>query len=176
MADEQSIEGRRECVAELLSVRGFVALSELVEQLAVSESTVRRDLEVLEEQGVLRRTHGGAVYVKDNFGQRLAFADRQMSAPAEKEAIAAKLSELIPDGQTIILNGGTTCYQVARALRGRRINVVTNSVPIASVLSTDLATEVTLVGGYVYPRTGVALGDMAETQISQRAQNDARRR
>ncbi len=154
-------------MVELLSVRGFVALCELVEQLAVSESTVRRDLEVLEEQGVLRRTHGGAVYVKDSFGQRLAFADREMSAAAEKEAVAAKLAELIPDGQTIILNGGTTCCQVARALRGRRISVVTNSVPIASVLSTDLATEVTLVGGYVYPRTGVALGDMAEAQISQ---------
>jgi len=86
---------------------------------SLSESTVRRDLEVLEEQGLLRRTHGGAVYVKDTFGQRLAFADRETSAAAEKEAIAATVAAMIPEGQTIILNGGTTCYQVARALSRR---------------------------------------------------------
>jgi DeoR/GlpR family transcriptional regulator of sugar metabolism len=134
--------------------------------VAVSESTVRRDLEILEEQGVIRRTHGGAVYIKDSPAHRLAFADRQMSAAAEKQAIAKAVAEMIPSGHTILINGGTTCYQVARALAGRRLNVVTNSLPIASLLSTDLATEVTLIGGYLYPRTGVALGAMAEQQLT----------
>ena len=166
MATEVSIEDRRTREAELLSEKGFMSLSELVGHVAVSESTVRRDLEVLEEQGLIRRTHGGAVYVKDSAAHRLAFADRQMSAAAEKQAIAKAVAELVPTGQTILINGGTTCYQVARALVGRRLNVVTNSLPIAALLSTDLATEVTLIGGYLYPRTGVALGSMAEQQLA----------
>ena len=143
-----------------------MSLSELMGHVEVSESTIRRDLEVLEEQGAIRRTHGGAVYVKDSAVHRLGFADREMSAAAEKQAIAKAVAELIPTGQTILINGGTTCYQVARALAGRRLNVVTNSLPIASLLSGDVATEVTLIGGYLYPRTGVALGSMAEQQLT----------
>ncbi|MHC4562704.1 MAG: DeoR/GlpR family DNA-binding transcription regulator, partial [Planctomycetota bacterium] len=83
----------------------------------------------------------------------------------EKRAIGMAAAELVTDGQTILLDGGTTCYQVARAIAGRRLSVVTNSLPIASLLSGDMATEVTLIGGYVYPRTGVALGSMAEQQL-----------
>jgi DeoR family fructose operon transcriptional repressor len=166
VATELGIEDRRAREAEFLSQKGFMSLSELMAQVGVSESTVRRDLEILEEQGVIRRTHGGAVYVKDSPAHRLAFADRQMSAAAEKQAIAKAVAEMIPSGATILINGGTTCYEVARALAGRRLNVVTNSLPIASLLSTDLATEVTLIGGYLYPRTGVALGAMAEQQLA----------
>ena len=150
----------------MLSHKGFVSLAELVQELGVSESTIRRDLEILEEHGAIRRTHGGAVSIQDSSSQRLAFADREMTALPQKQAIARTVAALISDNQTVIIDGGTTCYEVARALRGRRINVITNSVPIASLLSTDLATEVTLVGGYVYPRTGVALGTMAEGMLS----------
>jgi DeoR/GlpR family transcriptional regulator of sugar metabolism len=150
---------------ELISKNGFMALADLVHHLGVSESTIRRDLEVLEEQGALRRTHGGAICLKDSPLHRLAFDDRRTTAAAEKAAIAAAVAELIPPGRTVIINGGTTCYQVAKAIQGRRLNVVTNSVPIASLLSADATTEVTLIGGYLYPRTGVALGDMAERQL-----------
>ncbi len=142
-----------------------MSLGELVQNLGVSESTIRRDLEMLEEQGVVKRTHGGAVCVQEASGHRLAFADRETSAAAEKQAIARAVAALIPENQTVILDGGTTCFQVAQALQGRRLNVITNSVPIASLLSTDLATEVTLIGGYVYPRTGVALGSMAAQML-----------
>lgn len=166
MATELGIEDRRAREAELLSERGFMSLSELVGHVAVSESTIRRDLEILEEQGLILCTHGGAVYVKDSGTDRLGFADRQTSAAAEKQAVAKAVAELIPTGQTVLINGGTTCYQVARAIAGRRLNVVTNSLPIASLLSADLATEVTLIGGYLYPRTGVALGSMAEQQLA----------
>jgi DeoR/GlpR family transcriptional regulator of sugar metabolism len=147
---------------ELLSRQGFMSLAELVQVLDVSESTVRRDLEVFEEQGVIRRTHGGAVFIKDTSPHHLAFADRETNAATEKQVMARAIAEMIPAGQTIILNGGTTCFQVAKAIAGRHLSVITNSVPIASLLSLDLATEVTMVGGYVYPRTGVALGATAE--------------
>jgi len=140
-------------------------MAEFVQILGVSESTIRRDLEVLEEQGLIKRTYGGAVFVKDTAGQRLAFAERETTAEAEKEAIARTIAEMIPENQTILLNGGTTCRQIARVISGRYLSVVTNSVPVASLLSSDLGTEVTIVGGYVYPRTGVALGAMACGQL-----------
>ncbi|MGC9455528.1 MAG: DeoR/GlpR family DNA-binding transcription regulator [Phycisphaerae bacterium] len=165
MALEPTIEDRREKAAQELAEKGFMSLAELVQVLGVSESTIRRDLEVLEEQGLIRRTHGGAVYIQDSSGHRLAFAERETTAQREKQAIAAAAAALIPPAQTVILNGGTTCYEVAKAVRGRHLNVITNSVPIASLLSTELETEVTLIGGYVYPRTGVALGSTAEQQL-----------
>lgn len=164
MTQELSIEARRGKAKELLSFQGFMSLAELVDNLNVSESTVRRDLETLEQQGIIRRTHGGAVYVKDNASHPYAFAERQTTAAAEKIAIARATAELLADGQTVLIDGGTTCYEVARAIVGRRMNVVTNSLPIASLLSAEMATEVTLLGGYIYPRTGVALGAMAEQQ------------
>ena len=72
---------------------------------------------------------------------------------------------MVTDNQTVIIDGGTTCYQVAAALSGRRISVITNSVPLASLLGGELDTEVTLLGGYLYPRTGVALGAAAEEML-----------
>jgi len=140
-------------------------MAELVQILEVSESTIRRDLEILEEQGLIRRTHGGAVCVKGMAAHPLAFTERETIALDEKQAIAAATAGLIPENQTIILNGGTTCFEVARALAGRRLNVITNSVPIASLLSLELPTEVTVIGGYVYPRTGVSLGATAEQML-----------
>lgn len=165
MANELSIEDRRGKASELLSRQGFMPLTDLVRALAVSESTIRRDLEVLEEQGHIRRTHGGAVYVKDSSAVRLAFSDRETTMADAKLAIARAVADLIPVGQTVMINGGTTCFQVAGAVAGKRLNVITNSVPIASLLSADTATEVTMIGGYVYPRTGVALGTTALQQL-----------
>lgn len=165
MATEFGIDDRRGRLKELLAQQGFMSLTDLVQSLGVSESTIRRDLELLEDQGVVRRTHGGAVYVKDQSSHSLAFSDRQTTAAAEKQAIARAVADLIPSGRTLILDGGTTCYQVAQALAGRRLSVITNSVPIASLLSADLATEITLIGGYLYPRTGVALGAIAEQML-----------
>ncbi len=167
MATEISIDQRRDHVAELLGVQGFMSLAELVEELDVSESTIRRDLEVLEEKGLIRRTHGGAVWVKDAGAHSYAFDERSTAAATEKQSIAAAVAELIPTQQTVLLDGGTTCYQVARALLGRRLSVITNSVPIASLLAGDVNTEVTLLGGYLYPRAGVALGAFAEQMLGQ---------
>lgn len=161
MAIELSIEERRRKVVEFLAEQGFMSLSELAQRCGVSESTLRRDVEVLDEQKVIKRTHGGAVYLKDGWQQPLAFAERESTAAPEKCKIAQAVAQLIAPEQTLIINGGTTCFQVARLLAGRRLSVVTNSVPIASVLMGEQETEVTLIGGYLYPRTGVALGDMA---------------
>ncbi len=165
MAQEQSILARRTDALELISKKGFMQLIELATALGVSDSTVRRDLDVLEQQGTVRRTHGGVVSLAESPASRLGFADREATAVREKRAIAAAVAARIPENQTVILDGGTTCHQVAAALRGRRISVVTNSVPIAALLVGEVDTEVTLIGGYLYPRTGVALGAAAEEML-----------
>ena len=167
MTTEHAIEERLPVAMELLSQQGFVSVGELQEAMGVSLNTIRRDLKVLEDAGLIKRTHGGAVLLRDTARQKLAFADRETTALAEKQAIARAIAERIPENQTVILDGGTTCREVARALAGRHISVVTNSVPIASLLASHLDPEVTFVGGYVYPRTGVAVGPTAVEQLTQ---------
>ena len=150
--------------------QGFATLDELVKSLGVSESTVRRDLEALDLAGSVRRTHGGAMFVAAASARGVeakaipplpAFEDRTATATAEKRAIGRATAALIDDGDTILLDGGTTTLEVARALLGRPVQVVTNSLPIAHLASTCKEMDLILIGGYVYPRTGVALGPLA---------------
>ena len=128
--------------------------------LGVSESTIRRDLEALDLAGSIKRTHGGAVYTGE-VRSMPAFDERTGTAAAEKRAIGLAAAALLEDGDTVLLDGGTTTLEVARALIGRRVQVVTNSLPIAQLLASSQQTDLILIGGYVYPRTGVALGPLA---------------
>lgn len=166
MATYENIGQRRNRITELVTQRGYMTLSELGNILDISESTARRDLEALELNDVLTRTRGGAVCKHYSSAQHLELVARETSMAREKMAIAALASGLIQDQQLVIVNGGTTCYALASAIAGRRVSVVTNSVPIASLLSSDFLTEITLIGGYLYPRTGVALGMAAQEQVS----------
>ncbi len=151
---------RRGRLLDLIRVRGFAALEELVRELGVSESTVRRDLDALEEQGAAKRTHGGVLYAGGM--PRLAeFDERQPANWAAKRAIAARAAEVISDGETVLLDGGTTTYEVARLLVGRSLQVVTNSLPVANLFASESRSDLVLLGGYVSPRTGVCLGPYA---------------
>ena len=100
---------RRQQLSEVLARRGFADLSQLATELDVSESTVRRDLTQLEDEGLVRRTHGGAVFVSDRFSA-LNYAARESAAVAEKVAIGRATAALIEDGETILLDGGTTTF------------------------------------------------------------------
>ncbi|GAC1468305.1 MAG: DeoR/GlpR family DNA-binding transcription regulator [Isosphaeraceae bacterium] len=151
---------RRKQLLERIARQGFATLDELVKTLGVSESTVRRDLEALDLAGAVKRTHGGAVFPAGS--QSLpALEDREASATAEKKAIGHATARLIDDGDSVLLDGGTTTLEVARALLDRSLQVVTNSLPIAQLLASSRHIDLILIGGYVYPRTGVALGPLA---------------
>ncbi|MBI4579008.1 MAG: DeoR/GlpR transcriptional regulator [Planctomycetes bacterium] len=156
---------RRQQLSEFLARRGFADLSVLVTELGVSESTVRRDLSQLEEEGVIRRTHGGAVFVSDRFSA-LNYSARESTAVEEKLAIGRAAAERVEDGETILMDGGTTTFQVARHLMTRSLQVVTNSLPIANLLGSAASVELIFVGGYIYPRTGVALGPIAKQALA----------
>src|SRR3954470_7867000 len=153
-------ETRRRLLLDLIARQGFATLDELVRALDVSESTVRRDLEALDLGGQVKRTHGGAVYAGEVRAMP-AIEDRTATATAEKQAIGRATAALLDDGDTVLLDGGTTTLEVARALLGRPLQVVTNSLPIAQLLASSPTVDLILIGGYVYPRTGVALGPLA---------------
>jgi DeoR/GlpR family transcriptional regulator of sugar metabolism len=153
------VEERRQRVLDLVSQRGFVSLTDLTEAIPMSESTLRRDLDYWHHQGLLRRTHGGAMYVGDA-GSFPALEERSTSQLEEKKAIARLAAARIRDGDTVLLDGGTTTLEVARQLVGRPLQVVTNSLPIATLFASRPETDLVFLGGYIYPRTGVALGPL----------------
>ncbi len=139
-------------------------MATLARQLGVSESTVRRDLAQLDEEGLIKRTHGGAVFISDRFSV-LNFAARESAATEEKRAIARLAAELIRDDEVVLINGGTTTHEVARQLLGRPMRIVTNSLPIANLFGAAPEIELTVVGGYLYPRTGVTMGPAAKRSL-----------
>ena len=151
---------RRSRLLDIIRIRGFAALEELVRELGVSESTVRRDLDALEDQGSARRTHGGVLY-SGGMPRLAEFDERQPANWAAKRAIAVTAASVIEDGETVLLDGGTTTYEVARLLVGRSLQVVTNSLPVANLFASEARTDLVLLGGYVSPRTGVCLGPYA---------------
>jgi DeoR/GlpR family transcriptional regulator of sugar metabolism len=150
------VEERRQRVLDLVSKRGYVALTDLAQAIQVSESTLRRDLEYWDREGVLRRTHGGAVFIG---GAGLpALEERSAAQLDEKRAIARVAASRVQDGDSVLLDGGTTTLEVARLLVGRAVQIVTNSLPIAALFASRHEADLVLLGGYLYPRTGVALG------------------
>lgn len=164
MATAQATEQRRGELRRLIQTQGFAALSDLVDELAVSESTVRRDLDHLVELGEVQRTHGGVFWTGPSTNMRL-FENRRDSRWDEKRQIAVAAAQLICDHDTILLDGGSTTYEVARQLIHRPLQVVTNSLPVANLLSSIETIDLILLGGYVHSRTGVSLGPFADAVL-----------
>ncbi|MEX1042992.1 MAG: DeoR/GlpR family DNA-binding transcription regulator [Pirellulaceae bacterium] len=156
---------RRNRILELVRSRGFSSLLDLAQELDVSESTVRRDVEVLEESGAAKRTHGGVFYTgpAPNLPH---FEMRHEMQWGKKRQIAHAAAALIEEGDTVILDGGSTTYELAQQLVGRTLQVVTNSLPVANLFMASNTTELILVGGYVHNLTGVSLGPYANEMIS----------
>ncbi len=152
------VEERRQRVLDLVSRHGFIALEDIARDPAIkaSVSTVRRDVDFWDERKMLRRTHGGAVYVGG--GGLPALEDRSGVQQREKQSIARLAASRIRDGDSVLLDGGTTTLEVARLLIGKNVQIVTNSLPIAALFASRHEADLVLLGGYIYPRTGVALG------------------
>ncbi|WP_146525778.1 DeoR/GlpR family DNA-binding transcription regulator [Novipirellula artificiosorum] len=154
-------KSRRDRLRSVIQSRGFAALGELAESFEVSESTIRRDLEQLEHSGDARRTHGGVFWTGNPSTMRV-FGDRRDTMWAAKSSIGRIAAELVEDHDTILLDGGSTTYELARHLVKRPLQVVTNSLPVAHLLSSSESIDLIMVGGSVRGRTAVAIGPMAE--------------
>ncbi len=151
-------------VQELFSKQEFMNLEELCRILNASKSSVRRDLIDLEKRGVLRRVHGGAISLQTR-DEVLDFGRLSGSSRDEKTNIGRAAAALVEDHQTVILGGGSTVVEVAKHLGEKMIQVVTNSVPVAQVFWDSKQVEVTLTGGYFYPRLGVQIGPICERML-----------
>ncbi len=164
MASPTTTEARRDRLRELVQSRGFASLGELADSLEVSESTIRRDLEQLEQSGEARRTHGGAFWTGETATMRI-FETRRDDAWPAKSAIGTAAASLVEDHDTILLDGGSTTYEIARHLVGRPLQVVTNSLPVAHLLSSSDTIDLVMIGGCVRGRTAVAIGPMADSML-----------
>jgi DeoR/GlpR family transcriptional regulator of sugar metabolism len=156
------LDQRRNSILRFLEENGFASLHDLVTCANASESTVRRDLDYLDSMGQIRRTRGGAAFVGENLSE---FEVRKTRALTQKQLIGKAIAERIQPGESILLDGGTTTYEVAKNLIHKEIQLVTNSLPIANLLI-NAAPELLVIGGYLYSKTGVFLGPMAVDALS----------
>lgn len=157
---------RHERVLEILRQRKTALLEDLARELSVSASTIRRDLEQLESRGLVERTHGGAIYRGDAAAVPGSLApdaltSRMNENAAGKMAIGQYAASLVQPHMTILLDGGSTVIYAARQITARPIQIVTNSLPIANLFAEDDQVELLVIGGSLYPRSGVLVGPIA---------------
>src|SRR3989440_8581656 len=156
---------RQHRIAEYLQQVEFASLEDISRKVEASVSTVRRDLSVLEAEGNLQRTHGGARILNPK-SDEFTFSARDTHQLEEKEAIGRACAELIEPNQSVIIDAGTTVYHVARHLESKAPQIVTNSLPVANLFASANRLEVVVSGGVIYPRLGVLVGPLAGEAFS----------
>lgn len=159
---------RTDLIEQHLREHKYADLHTLATRFGGSISTVRRVLDALEERGIVRRHHGGASLVDtDALTQEYDFLARIQRQADAKFAIASIVAAQIEPGMTVILDGGSTTYAVARLLAEKRVQAITNSLPVASLFGETGAVETIVTGGSIAGRLGVLVGPLCEQSLSQ---------
>src|SRR5580698_9383904 len=161
------IEERRRRICELVRAEGRVTVDALASRFGTSHVTIRADLSALESAGALTRTHGGALPRAEAADEPLDV--KQLQHHAEKVRIAQAAVALIQDGETIILDSGTTTAEIARALRKadlKSINVITNALNLAALLMDVPAVRLIVPGGILRRESNSLTGPMAEAALA----------
>ena len=160
------IDIRRNKILQQLRTDGMVSVAKLAKDLSATPVTIRTDLTALEQDGYLVRVQGGAVLPTDTGSCSAHNAVQDVSNLAEKEAIAGRISELVRNGDTLFINSGTTTKCVAEALRGKKdLNVVTNSLNVATALGGVPSIRVVLLGGEINAQYGFTYGGDTQEQL-----------
>lgn len=154
---------RQQEIHFMLQRHGHLAVSQLAEHFGVSEMTIRRDLKVLSSMGVITREYGGATYPPSAQPERIFF-NRLGEAEREKTAIGRYAATLIKPGESVILDSGTTTFAVAQAIT-QKCTVITNSLPIATLLTDQKEVSVLVTGGEVRESTYALVGPMAQSSL-----------
>lgn len=149
---------RRNAIKERLQECKSVTITDLAARLDVTKETIRRDLKVMEEQGELIRTHGGA-YILDGVQNELEISTRQVTCMEEKKRIAEKCTGLIRTGEILFLDNSSTAWEIARTLVDRKVTVLTNSLEIANILSASSEAHLILIGGAYSDSTKSFVGE-----------------
>ena len=162
---------RQRRLLEILKQRRSAQLDDLASHLGVSSSTIRRDLEQLEKQRLVERTHGGAVYVDDqptvSNRATMSLAARMQERVSEKQAIARYAASLVEPDMTLLLDGGSTIVMAAQCIEARPIQVVTTSLSVANIFKEDDEVELLLAGGSLYPRSEVTVGPITTATLAE---------
>lgn len=157
---------RQDQILQAIVEAKSVTVAVLARRFQVTPTTIRRDLRVLEARGLLQRAHGGAVACLTRLGQGPPMEERSGLHAEEKERIGAAAAALVEEGETVVLDAGTTTLAVARHLAGRSgITVVTVSLGSLAVLGPCRGITTISVGGVVSPRTGAVYGHIAEQML-----------
>ena len=155
---------RYEKIVQLVNERGSIRVTELSELCSVTEETIRRDLDRLEQAGRLRRSHGGAVSVKDSQSE-IPFFEREVTHAEEKKRIAEEAVKLIKPRDRILLDASTTAWYMAKIVPDIPLTVLTNSVQVVTELSSKEKIEVISTGGRLAPRSLSFVGPLAEKSL-----------
>lgn len=156
---------RRHVILEMVRSNGAVSLRALAEAVDSSVVTVRRDLRILEEQGLLDRRRGGAA-APGALATEPPYSQKESTASAEKAAIAELAAALVEDGDAIIVGAGSTTHELAKRLVGKRdLTVVTNSLLVGEVLARAPGVEVVMTGGSLRGSTFALVGGSAEQSL-----------
>jgi DeoR/GlpR family transcriptional regulator of sugar metabolism len=159
---------RRQFLLETLRKQPGLRVPELAKALDVSEGTVRNDLNALEEEGRLKRVHGGAVLNEQAQFQNNSFVRRYKENEAAKRAIAREAALLVKNGDSILLDASSTVYYLARALAERQdLRVVTNGFEMARELAGNPSNNVILIGGVVNNNSSSVTGLLSERIIEE---------
>lgn len=144
---------RHDAIRRAIEVNRRVSTAELKERLGVSEVTIREDLKHLEQRGALTRIRGGAVVVMQNGALEMPLEETSTTNRAEKMAIAAKAASMIKDGQTVIIDVGSTTTELAKAISPElaHVVVITNGLNIALILESFPGVSVIVTGGTLRP-------------------------
>lgn len=162
------VEARRESLRTLIRTEGFLPVSEICRRLDISPATARRDLAAIEGEGHISRTRGGALA---DYNSNFASHDQRLTrARTAKSRIADAVVRQLPSRGAIFLDAGTTVQAIARSLvasqRARQLIVVTNSLPVATVLGGAEGVELHVIGGTFFHRQAILLGPESLTALS----------
>ena len=157
---------RRATIVTMLEARGRVSIAEVSRLTEVSEMTIRRDLEALEHEGILKRTHGGAVSVI-SLSYEPPYIIRKESNRSAKSRIAQRASEMLSEGETVILDVGTTAVAIAQALKARvNLTVLTSNLWAAAILADEKGIVLMVTGGTARARERSLVGSLATRAFS----------
>ncbi len=159
---------RRQSLLDMLRKQPGLRVSELAEALDVSQGTVRNDLNALEEEGRLKRVHGGAALSDQDQFQNDSFVRRYNQNVAAKHAIAQEAALLVMDGDSVLLDASSTSYYLARALSERnKLRIMTNGFEVARELAQNTSNDVILIGGVVNNDSSSVTGLLSEQIIAE---------
>ena len=158
---------RQQRLLDALAATPFLTIEEQARRVRASTATIRRDFDALAAQGLARRVRGGLARATAPPALPSSFSERRRVLTAEKDRIGRAAAQLVRDGETIVLDGGTTTSSMAPYLAARRINVITNSLSVADYLADHSHSDVIVLGGALYRASKVMLGTPAQNALRQ---------